>query len=88
MYVIECWDKEERFFKIGRTSTELDKRFASGLPYSFKIVFLFYGNHIEVYDMERNLKDLNIENKYLPKQEFHGKHECFSKILIKELNYE
>lgn len=88
VYVIECWDGVERFFKIGRTSMELDKRFASGLPYSFKIVFLFHGNHIEVYDMEKSLKDLNIKNKYLPRQEFYGKHECFSKILIKDLNYE
>ena len=91
VYIIECWNEKERFYKIGRTFQKLEKRFygKSNFPYNYKILQIFefkeltQENANKAFDLENELKIKNKENKYLPKLNFQGRHECF-----KLINYE
>lgn len=83
-YIIECWNKKERFYKIGRTFTTIDNRFKSEhfMPYSFKIVKIYTDTADVTYNLETKLKKMNKNNKYKPMIKFGGMTECFSKIKI------
>lgn len=82
VYIIECWNKEEHFYKIGKTYLDIKYRFESkrAMPYNWKIIKIFKGKAEEISKLENNLKNENKENKYLPKIKFGGKRECFIKI--------
>lgn len=86
VYIIKCWNKEEEFYKVGRTFTEVEYRFyRNAFPYNYKIIQLFCSNDPkEIYDMEIKLKRKNKVYKYIPKQNFSGMHECFSEIISDE----
>lgn len=82
VYVIECWNENERFYKVGRTFTTINTRFNSkNMPYNYKIVKVVNGLAKEMYNLENLIKKENKKNKYLPKLKFGGMYECFSKIL-------
>jgi hypothetical protein len=82
VYIIKCWNNEEEFYKIGRTFLKITKRFGYKvrMPYNYSIEKIYESNSEDIYDLEVNLKKLNKEFKYIPKIEFHGMYECFSKI--------
>lgn len=88
VYIIECWNEEERFYKIGRSFTKISKRFESkiAMPYKFKVLQLFefqeltQENTNKAFDLENELKRKNKENKYLPLFKFSGIKECYSKL--------
>jgi len=79
-YIIECWNENERFFKIGRTFLDVSKRFnhKKALPYNWKLIKIFEGNAKEIHEMETFLKRKNKNYKYIPLLEFKGMYECFS----------
>lgn len=83
-YVIKFTDKEtnEQFIKIGRTFLTIHLRFNEiNRYYNKEILYLLESeNPKEVIDKELMLLKLNKTNKFLPSREFHGKHECFSKV--------
>jgi hypothetical protein len=83
-YIIKCWNDEEEFYKIGRTFLTVKQRFKSNcqLPYYWKIVELFEGEAEEMFHLEADLKKLNKPHKYLPKNKFDGRYECFKQITI------
>ena len=93
VYVLECWNDEEKFYKIGRTFRKINQRFKvnAEMPYTYKILEIFKfkdlteENCIKCYDLETKLKNMNKENKYIPKIFFKGNKECFSKICDTEL---
>lgn len=81
VYIIECWNETEKFYKIGRTFTTVEKRFKnSEIPYNYKIIKIFKGSAEKIYNLEQELKHLNKEYKYIPLLNFRGKFECFSQI--------
>ncbi len=82
LYIIECWNKNEKFFKIGRTFQLVENRFKSNIemPYKFKILKIEIGNAREIFELEWKLKNENKEYKYIPLIRFHGSKECYSKI--------
>lgn len=82
VYIIECWDKEEKFYKIGKTYLNIKYRFESkrSMPYNWKVIKIFKGEAEEISKLETKLKNENKGNKYLPKIKFGGKRECFTKI--------
>lgn len=84
VYIINCWDENENFFKIGRTFTPLRKRFTGDdrLPYKYTPLKIFSGEAKEMCELEKELKRINKENKYLPTKEFTGKTECYTKIKL------
>ena len=84
VYIIECFNNEEKFYKIGRTFQKMNKRFLGKvkMPYKYKVIKIFTGSSEYVYDLELSLKKYNKENKYIPKIHFVGKHECYNKIKL------
>ena len=89
VYIIECWNENERFFKIGRTFRTVYNRFfhKSILPYHFNILKQITGTAEEICELELKLKKLNKNNKYLPKLHFFGKYECYKQIIIENEKY-
>lgn len=82
LYVIECWDDEERFIKIGKTFKSVANRFKGKkiMPYHFKLINMIEGSAKEISELEIEMKNKNKINSYLPKKEFNGRYECFSSI--------
>lgn len=84
VYILKCYniDNTEVFYKIGKTFQNMNRRFQSKkeLPYIWEIVKIFNGESREMSELETKLKNINKENKYLPKIKFNGMYECFSKI--------
>lgn len=82
VYILECWDENEKFYKIGRTFTKIKERFRNkiSMPYNFKILKVFEDCAENIYDLESKLKNENKEYKYKPLKNFRGMYECFSKI--------
>ena len=86
-YIIECYNNNERFFKIGRTFHNLKKRFEdkNKMPYNWKIHYLKEGECDKIYDIEREIYRLLKQFKYKPNNKFPGETECF-KISPEYLN--
>ena len=83
LYIIECWNDEERFIKIGKTFKTVAHRFKGKkyMPYDFKLIKMIEGSAKEISEFELELKNKNKINSYLPKKEFNGRYECFSSII-------
>lgn len=86
LYIIKCWNEHEEFFKIGRTFRTVEWRFRSKnlLPYNYKIIHIIESktDAKKIWTLERDLKRFHKEYKHIPKKDFCGQHECFSKIII------
>jgi len=82
LYIIECWDDNERFYKIGKTFKSIQKRFKGSkhMPYQYKVIKFIEGDARYISELELELKNSNKENSYLPKKEFNGRYECFSNV--------
>jgi hypothetical protein len=65
-----------------RTFLTVHLRFAQiNMYYNKDILYIYEDNDpIKVINKELELLKLNKENRYLPKRNFHGKNECFSKV--------
>lgn|SRR5690606_5618714 len=80
VYIIKCWNKDEVFYKIGRTFRKTNTRFSVGFPYNYDIIKeIIFDTAKEAFDKETELKRLNKDNKYIPSIGFGGMYECFSK---------
>ena len=88
-YLIECYNDNERFYKLGRTFTIVKYRFRykTQLPYKYKIIKEIIGTAEEIIKLELDMKRLNKLYKYRPKLEFGGQHECYFKINLKDAEY-
>lgn len=86
VYILEIWNENEKFYKIGRTFQTVEKRFAGKdtIPYNWKVLKTINAQPDYIYNLEIELKRQNKEYKYLPKIDFHGRHECFNKIEIND----
>ena len=82
LYLIECWNSEERFYKVGITTKEKLKRRMSGvhMPYSWREVEVIRGDCGLIWDMEAKIHGLLKPFRYKPSIKFHGHTECFTKI--------
>lgn len=80
IYVIECWNDTERFFKIGKTFRTIGQRYhaKSDLPYEWRVVYTEQGSARYVCELERELINKHFDVKYIPKIKFRGGEECFS----------
>lgn len=90
VYLLECWNDKERFFKIGRTYVQTKRRLIdNSFPYNFTILKEITGDCECIFKLETKLKQQNKKNKYLPQIKFGGMYECFSDIknlkLLQEL---
>jgi len=79
-YIIRCWNKEEEFYKIGKTFRKIEKRFCkSNLPYKYEIIKIIEGTAKEITDMEIKFKQEFKNFNYKPKIKFGGLSECYNK---------
>ena len=87
LYVLNLWNDKESFIKIGITSTSVEKRFLSKLPYSYDILSIKEGKSDIIFEQEKELHLKLKQYKYIPKLRFGGMYECYKiekQILIKE----
>lgn len=90
VYILECWDENERFYKIGKTFRTLQKRFPNfeKMPYNYNIIRIFEGEAREMSELEHKLQKDNRQTDYKPTISFGGMYECFSKINKETVTYE
>ena len=83
VYIVELWDEEERFFKIGKTFEKISNRFArSRLPfYEWRVIKIIESEDAAfISKLEKQMQKYNIQYRYLPRKKFGGHTECFSEI--------
>ncbi len=82
VYIIECWNNNERFYKIGRTFSKVSWRFRNKklMPYNYKILKIYEDTAEDTFKLELEMKKINKENKYSPDIHFNGERECFNKL--------
>lgn len=79
VYIVELWNDEERFYKIGKTYETVGNRFRSTtIPYNWKTVKVFEGNAKYISELEDELHMKYKEHKYVPIKKFSGSTECFN----------
>lgn len=83
LYIINCYNDNENFFKIGITKhLDLKKRFGSDgiMPYKYNVVRRIESFPSIVFDLETKLHQLCNPTKYIPLISFGGEQECFTNI--------
>jgi len=83
-YVINCYNDDESFIKIGITSASISRRFSGKMPYKYTILFQF--SIEENISLEVDCKIFLEKYFYFPKEKFYGYNECFKNDCIDELN--
>lgn len=79
LYLVECWDDEERFLKVGITSLSVEERFKSGMPYKYKTLNTFLDKCPDsVQKAEKLLLNMFEDLSYKPKIFFKGHTECLN----------
>ena len=80
LYILECYNNEEKFIKVGITSRSIKKRYCKkkSLPYTYKVLKEIKGEASFVWDLESKLKKELTSYKYVPKKLFNGHTECFN----------
>lgn len=86
LYLINCFDEYENFYKIGITTKPVKHRFSGkeAMPYYYTVEFLLIGEAEWLWDLEKLLHREYKLHKYLPEKEFGGRYECFSHIDLDE----
>jgi hypothetical protein len=83
LYKIHCWNKNESFYKIGKTVQSVHDRFNSRMPYNYRVISELTGDAGYIYDLENKEKRRHKHLKYEPAIGFNGsKTECFTKLII------
>ena len=79
LYVLEIYDDNERFIKIGRTFTSVQQRYSEdgSLPYSYVILKEVVDNPFRIWKLEIKLKKQFKQYKVIPLKKFKGSSECF-----------
>ena len=79
LYVIRCFNDNEEFYKIGRTSQSIKKRFNNKnyLPYKYEIIQEIIDYPEVIFNLENSLHRLYKNYSYIPNINFKGKTECY-----------
>ena len=81
VYLINCFNDSESFYKIGITSTAFNYRFKKNkMPYNFKVISTVSNGAKQDWDDEKKIhKSLRLF-RYTPSVAFGGMTECFSEL--------
>lgn len=84
LYIIKCWNDNERFYKIGRTFTTLENRFKSKrkMPYNYEVIKIIENTAENIFKLETEYKNKHKNFNYTPSLCFGGKCECYSIINV------
>lgn len=80
LYILECFNDNEKFYKIGITSRSVKKRYKSKveMPYAYSVIKEIVGDGVYIYDLETKLHQINKQYHYVPEIPFAGSvGECF-----------
>jgi hypothetical protein len=80
VYILECFNKTERFVKIGRTFNPIQLRYKceSRMPYEYNIIAEIEGSAHHMFKLESKLKRMCKNFKYSVGIPFGGQYECFT----------
>ncbi|MAX51442.1 MAG: hypothetical protein CMH22_05640 [Methylophaga sp.] len=81
VYLIRCWNKNEEFYKIGKTYKGLKKRFRPNIYskyFEYKEVFTCSFDAGTAFDTEILLHRKFYSYKYIPFEQFDGYTECYT----------
>lgn len=84
VYIVKLTSEDESFYKIGISKNIENRR--KYFPYECDVLCLYETNRYNAVFIERNLHRYHKKYKYMPKKDFGGKTECFSKVLLKKGN--
>lgn len=76
LYLIELYNSEERFYKIGITQRDIKER-CRLIPYKTRVLYIIEGEPGEIWDKEFKIHRALFEYRYTPKKSFAGKGECY-----------
>jgi hypothetical protein len=77
LYKIKCYNEDESFIKIGRTFNKLETRL-SEIPYKYEIIKVIESNDGGyIFDLEKRIKEIYYNKRYIPILKFGGMYECF-----------
>jgi len=80
LYILECYNNNERFIKIGITSRSIKERYPNKttMPYEYTVLHEITGSPEFIFDLETLLHRKSKNYKYTPKTYFAGSiTECF-----------
>lgn len=79
LYIINMFNKEESFIKVGITTLSVYSRFKRSykLPYKYWVLKEVKGDLESVINLERFILNNNNLKKYKPMKKFKGRSECF-----------
>jgi len=77
IYIIECYNDNEIFIKVGYTTMKIKNRFYN-LPYKYKVIKTVEINKMALFEYEQAIHNLVKEYKYYPKIKFDGYTECYN----------
>ena len=78
LYLVECFNDNEKFYKIGMTVNTISKRFkGSKFPYNVKLVNKYSNSSDIIFDAEKELHLKLKEYRYKPLLKIDGHSECY-----------
>jgi Zn ribbon nucleic-acid-binding protein len=86
-YILRCFNEKEEFYKVGITSTSVEKRYKqiSAMPYAYEVVSEIHGEAGLIWDLELKEKRKLKASHYTPKIKFNGSStECFTQYKLDE----
>jgi hypothetical protein len=75
LYLLECWNSEERFYKMGITTSSISRRYSGKIQYQYKVVFQVFTDRFS--EAERYLCEALRNYEYNPLLNFAGQKECY-----------
>lgn len=87
LYLINCFNESESFYKVGITTHSIKERYrkTGSMPYEYDVVDVYQGVGSDVFNCEKELFRRGHDDKYVPILYFQGNTECFSINLNKQL---
>jgi len=79
IYIIKCFNFNEKFVKIGMTLNSIKKRYPgkSEMPYNYDVLKIIKGNAGEMFDLEQKIKKFFKKDFYIPIIKFNGMYESY-----------
>jgi hypothetical protein len=78
LYIVRCWNEAEEFIKVGKTFTDVSRRFRGTIPYQWELLYQKVGSADYISKLEHELHLFLSEHSIIPSQKFNGYLECYS----------
>ena len=86
VYIVNMYDSNENFYKIGITNRSIDQRLQYKTPYNYTVISEIPTNMYDATYIENELHYHHRDNQYCPLKDFFGKTECFKDIDMNIIN--